>query len=148
MSVPAAFNRDENFVPITNLGFVTSKTITFDAGTTGAIGETTLFEVTGVVSIAVMGVVGGTDLTGSGVVEVGDDTTANQFLEQEPATNLDTNFIWNDATPSLVGALPTTYVMSGGNVVQTISTDTVTGGTVTYYCFWVPISSNATVSAV
>ncbi len=148
MSVPAAFNRDENFVPITNLGFVSTKQITYVAGTTGAVGETNLFKVTGVVSIAVMGVVGSIDLTGSGTLEVGDDSTTNQFLEQEAATNLDANFIWNDATPSLVGSLPLTYVMSGGNVVQTIATDTVTAGTVTYYCFWVPISANASVVAV
>lgn len=147
MSVPAAFNRDENFVPITNLGFISSKTITYVAASTGAVGETTLFTVTGLVSISVIGVVGSVDLTGSGTLEVGDDTTTDQFLGQLAATALDASEVWSDTTATLVSDMPTSYLMSGGNVVQTIATNTVTAGSITYYCFWVPISVGAKVTA-
>lgn len=149
MSVPAAFNRDENFVPVTNLGFVTTKEITYAAVSSGAVGETPLFQVTGVVNIAVMAVVGDVDLTGSGTLEVGDDTTTDAYLAQVAATALDAGEVWyDDQTPALIGSLPTSYVVSGGNVIQTIATDTVTAGTLTYYCFWTPISQGAKVVAV
>lgn len=148
MSVPAAFNRDENFVPVTTLGFTSSKTITYVAGTTGAVGPTTLFTVTGVVAMQIFATVdGATDLTGSGTLEVGISGNTASLLGQVAATALDANEIWVDTGPATIEALPALYLNNGKNVIQTIGTDTVTAGTLTYYCVWIPISPNASVVA-
>ena len=64
-TVSAQFNRDANNVPIDGLGFTETKAITYSALTTGAVGATTLFTVTGVVAIRLFGVVSGADLTGA-----------------------------------------------------------------------------------
>jgi hypothetical protein len=147
MSVPAAYARDENFVPVTTLGFTASKAITYVAGTTGATGATTLFTVTGVVALRVFAVASGTDLTGSGTVEVGIAGNTAALLAQVAATALDVGEIWTDNAPSTVEALPGFSLVSGTNVIQTIATDTVTAGTLTYYCTWVPVTPNASVVA-
>lgn len=147
MSVPAAFNRDENFVPITTLGFTSLKSITYVAGTTGATGATTLFNVTGVCFVRLFAVASGTDLTGSGTLEAGIAGNTASLLAQVAATALDVGEIWTDNGPATVEALPTGNIVSGTNIIQTIATDTVTAGTLTYYCIWVPITPNAVVAA-
>lgn len=147
MSVPAAFNRDENFVPVTNLGFTSQKAITYAAATTGAVGTTTLFTVTGVVAVQVFAVVSGVDLTGSGTLEVGIAGNTAALTAQVAATALDVGEIWVDATPVTVAAFPPLKLVSGTNIIQTIATNTVTAGTLTYYCLWSPVTNNASVVA-
>lgn len=72
MSANGAFQRDENFVPITTIGLQETKTITYVAGHLHPIDQ---------------------------------------------------------------------------DVIQTIATNTVTGGTLIYYCNWVPLSSDGNVTA-
>jgi hypothetical protein len=67
---PNAFQRDANYVPITTLGLVSSKEITYVAGTTGAVGATDLFVVTGLVAVRLVALTEDA-LTGSGTLEVG-----------------------------------------------------------------------------
>lgn len=148
MSVDAAFQRDENFVPITQLGFTDTKAITYVAGTTGATGATTLFTVTGTVAVRMFAVVSGTDLTGSGTIEVGISGNTASLLAQVAATALDVGEIWTDNAPATVEALPSQYILNGTDIIQTIATNTVTAGTLTYYCLWFPISADGEVNAV
>ncbi len=147
MSIEQSFNRDANSVPITGLGLVGSKAITYSALTTGATGATTLFTVTGVVAVRIFAVVSGTDLTGSGTIEVGIAGNTAALMAQVNATALDVGEIWNDSAPSTVEALPALQLLSGTNIIQTIATDTVTAGTLTYYCAWFPLSQSASVVA-
>jgi len=148
MAIDQAFQRDANSVPITGVGLVASKAITYVAGTTGATGATTLFTVTGVVAVRVFAVASGTDLTGSGTLEVGISGNTASLLAQVAATALDVGEIWTDNAPSTVEALPALQILAAGtDIIQTIATDTVTAGTLTYYCAWFPLTPSATVEA-
>ena len=146
MSIEQSFQRDANSVPITGLGLVGTKAITYAAGTTGAVGATTLFTVTGVVAVRIFAVASGTDLTGSGTLEVGISGNTAALLAQVAATALDVGEVWTDNAPSTVEALPALQILSGTNIIQTIATDTVTAGTLTYYCAWFPLSQSAGVT--
>ena len=141
------FTRDANFVPITGLGLVGSKAITYIGATTGAIGATTLFTVTGVVGVRLLAVVSGVDVTGAGLIEAGVAGNTAALLAQTTGTTLDVGEIWTDTGPSTVEALPAIQILNGANVIQTISGATLTAGTLTYYCAWFPISSNGNVVA-
>lgn len=148
MAVDAAFSRDQNFVPIDGLGFTATKTITFSALTTGAVGATTLFTVTGVVAVRLFGVVSGADITGSGTIEAGISGNTAALLPQTTGTALDVGEIWIDNAPSTVDGLPAQYILAAGtDIIQTIATDTLNAGTLTYYCLWYPISTDGNIVA-
>ncbi len=143
---PSAFQRDANYVPIVNLGLMASKAITYSALTTGAVGLTTLFTVTGTVAVRVFAVASGTDLTGSGTLEVGISGNTAAVIAQTAATAIDVGEIWLDTTPATVEALPSILIVAG-DIIQTIGTNTVTAGTLTYYCLWTPITSDGNIVA-
>lgn len=146
MALPVAFQRDQNFVPVTTLGFQTSKTITYVAGTTGATGTTTLFTVTGTVMINVFAYCT-VDLTGSGTIEFGFAGGTATMGNQQSATAIDANEVWSDAVLAIGGVVANHFHPTAQDVIQTIATNTVTGGTLTYYCSWVPLTQGATVVA-
>lgn len=142
----SAFQRDANHVPITNLGLQASKTITYVAGTTGAIGATTLFTVTGTVAINVFGVCS-SDLSGTGTLEIGVSGSTACLANQQVATSIDNNMVWHDAVLAIGGQVTGHEHIVTQNVIQTIATSTVTGGTITFYCLWTPLSEGASVVA-
>tara|TARA_R110000868_G_scaffold86958_1_gene243511 strand:- start:3114 stop:3566 length:453 start_codon:yes stop_codon:yes gene_type:complete len=146
--VSAAFTRDANAVPITAVGLTATKSITYAAGTTGATGATTLFTVTGVVALRVFALCG-LDLTsgGAATMEVGVAGGTATLIAQTTATAIDVGEIWIDTAPALVELLPAFSLISELDVIQTIATTTVTGGSLTYYCIWIPISDTGNVVA-
>ena len=146
MAADAAFPRDENFVPITNLGLKASKTITYSAATTGAVGVTTLFNVTGVVAMYLFGLCE-VDLTGTGTIEVGVTGATATLANQQSATAIDVHEVWHNSTLAVGGTVGNSVHIIDQNVIQTIGTNTVTGGRITYYCYWVPISEDGNVTA-
>lgn len=141
----SAFTRDGNFVPIDSLGLTASKAITYSTLTTGATGATTLFTVTGTVAIRVFALCS-TDLTGAGAtLEVGVSGNTASIISQTTGTTIDSGeFLSSNLTPASVLALPAIQ-LTATDVIQTIATNPVTGGVLTYYCVWVPISSDANV---
>ena len=141
------FTRDANFVPITNLGLVASKAITYVAGTTGATGATTLFTVTGCVVVRVWGVCGLT-LVGAATLEVGIvGGTATILAQIGDATTLATDELYLDATPTTkVEALPAALLIGNGqDIIQTIGSTAISAGSITYYCAWTPLSADGNV---
>ncbi len=138
--------RDENFVPIQGLGLQENKTITYVAGTTGAEGATTLFTVTGTVAVNVFGFCT-TNLTGSGTLEVGVTGSTACLCDQQSATDIDNHDVWHDAVLAIGGQVAGHYHVINQDVIQTIATDTVTGGVITYYCNWIPLSEGSIVVA-
>lgn len=142
-----AFPRDDNDVPITGIGLIATKAITYVGATTGAVGATTLFTITGNVAIRVFAVCSGTDLTGSGTLEVGISGNTAAIIAQTAATAIDVGEIWYGTNPPTVGVMPNQLILAGTDIIQTIATDTVTAGTLTYYCLWYPISTNGNVTA-
>lgn len=146
MNNNSAFIRDANNVPITNLGLTESKTITFVAGTTGAVGTTTLFTITGTVAVNVFGFCT-TDLAGSGTVEVGVSGSTACLCDQQSATSIDNHEVWHDSVLTVGGQVAGHVHIINQDVIQTIATNTVSAGVITYYCLWTPISSDGNVVA-
>jgi len=107
------FNRDANYVPITNLGLTATKAITYSALTTGAVGLTTLFTVTGCVAVRLFGVCT-IDLTGSGTIEAGISGNTAGLLAQTTGTAIDANEVWIDTAPATIEALPAIQIIGNG----------------------------------
>lgn len=143
--ISAVFQRDANHVPITTLGLFAEKEITYVAANTGATGATTLFTVTGVVAMRLFGICS-VDLTGSGTIEAGIAGNTASLLAQTTGTAIDAGEIWIDNAPATVELLPALSIVKN-DVIQTIGTNTLTAGTLKYYCQWVPISSDGNVVA-
>lgn len=143
--ITQSFNRDANSVPITGLGLVCTKAITYTTLTTGAVGATTLFTVTGLVAMRVWAVESGTDITGSGTIEVGIAGNTAALLAQTTGTAIDVGEIWVDTGPATIEALPALQLVSGTNVIQTIAGSTLDAGTLTFYCAWFPLTQSASV---
>lgn len=140
------FPRDANRVPISNLGLIASKAITFVAGTTGAIGATTLFTVTGTVAVRIFAVCSGSLTGATATTEVGVSGNTAALIAQTTATNITNGKVWVDTGPASVELLPSHAVVAA-NITQTIATAAVSGGTLTYYCVWNPISTDGNVVA-
>jgi hypothetical protein len=130
---------------------VTSGLITWAAATTGAIATHPLFTVTGVVALTVFAVVG-TDATsgGAATISVGTALSTAGLLPNVAYSVLDASEIWHDATPDT--SIELDSVLTKKIVVQTINVyiagATITGGTITFYCSWYPVSSDGNVVAV
>lgn len=141
-TISSAFNRDANYVPIVNLGLTATKTITYVTATTGAIGATTLFTVTGTILVNIFAVCT-VDLTGAtATLEVGIAGNTAALIAQTVGTTIDTGEIWNATNPPTVVAPISSKLISGTNIIQTIATATVDAGALTYYVYWNPISSD------
>lgn len=146
MTQVGALPRDDNDSPIPTLGLQAEKTITYAAGTTGAVGTTTLFTVTGTVAVNVFGFCT-SDLTGTGTLEIGVASSTAALCNQQSATAIDNHEVWHNSSLA-VGANVAAYLHPiNESVIQTIATNTVTGGTITFYCNWVPLSDGATLTA-
>lgn len=142
---PDALARDANGVPITENGILTGpKTITFVGATTGAVGATTLFTITGTVAVNVFGFCT-TDLAGSGTIELGVSGATACLADQQSATTIDNHDVWHDSVIAIGGQVAGHTHIINQDIIQTIATNTVSGGVMSYYCWWTPISSDGNV---
>ncbi|MBT6757772.1 MAG: hypothetical protein HOA84_05540 [Candidatus Jacksonbacteria bacterium] len=142
------FQRDANHVPITTLGLVASKPITYAAGSTGATGVTTLFTVTGIVAVNLFGFCT-SDLTSAGAatIEGGVASSTASLADQVTATTIDDHMVYHDAVLLIGGQVAGHMHIVDEDLIQTIGTTTISGGTLTWYVTWVPISTNGNVAA-
>ena len=130
------------------------KSITYAAGTTGAIASSTLFTVTGVVRVRIVARCTAT-LTSGGVptIEVGTTiNTAGLLPQVANATGIAVDELWHmqDGTvDASVEAESTAFItkLVSTNILQKIATATVTGGSLEFYVFWQPLSPDGTVVA-
>ncbi|MBZ0294504.1 MAG: hypothetical protein K8L99_18210 [Anaerolineae bacterium] len=135
---------------------IASKAVTYDGGTTNAQGDydgtgnpTTLFTVTGDVMVIVFGKCTTLLAGASATVEVGVASNTAGIIAQSTATDIDAGEVWRDATPAVgVESLNDPMVIIGGaDIIETIATANVTSGAITYYCLWIPLSSDGAVAA-
>jgi hypothetical protein len=145
MTQVGAFGRDDNDSAITTLGLQQEKTITYAALTTGATGTTTLFTVTGTVAVKVFGFCT-TNLAGSGTIEVGVAGSTAALCDQVAATDVDNHDVYQGSVLAIAGSLADWKIINQ-NIIQTIATDTISGGVLTFYCEYVPLSEGAHVVA-
>lgn len=112
------------------------------------------FTVTGDVKVKLYGVVGATGITstsGTTTLSVGTTESAAGILAASTVngTQFAATDVWVDSTPANdVEGEPGWFVIGGGaDILLTRSVDDLTAGTLTLYCWWVPLSAGATVVA-
>ena len=114
------------------------------------------FTVTGDVMAKVVGVVGATGITstsGTTTLAVGTTELATGIIAASTVNN--TQFaatdVWVDSSPANdceIMASAAGHIIGGGaDIILTGSADDLTAGTLTLYCFWMPLSAGATVVA-
>jgi hypothetical protein len=138
------------------LPFLVSKRITFDGGTSDAIGDKDgalatfpIFTVTGDVEVFVLGIVK-TTLVGAATLEIGvANNTASIIAQVADATTLQVNEGWHDATSVLAeGFTPQIHPIGGGlDINGKVAAADITAGVIDFYCHWRPLSADGMVEA-
>ena len=151
-----SISRDDNFVPVQgDRSLIASKTMVLAGGNLNDPGDVdgtgnpaTLFTVTGDVVASVFGICN-VDLDGAtATIEVGVVGGTALLIAQTVATDIDVNEAWVDATPGLTQAVPSSQIVGNGqDIIQTVGTANITAGSITYYCYYQPLETGATVVA-
>lgn len=134
------------------------KDITFDGGTTNAIGDFDgtgdpfdIFSVTGDVLVKVIGICTTTLVGASSTLEVGVTGTTAGIIAQTTGTDIDVNEIWHDATPDAgveaATVMAEKIIANGLDVIGTVGTANITAGVIKFICLWKPISKDGDVAA-
>lgn len=128
-----------------------SKSVTFAAGTTGkqSTGTFKLATVTGTVALQCFAVnTGGTTLTGpNSTIEVGTALSSDAILPQTLCTTWNSKLILQNTTLGTSVELTSTvkkFIVTQ-DINYKIGTADITGGTVTFYFRWTPISPDGKV---
>jgi hypothetical protein len=120
--------------------------VTFVAGTTGSVATHSLVTVTGAVAMSLFAVCS-VDVAGAGTIEVGTALATAGMIAQTTGTDIDVGDIWHDASPD--SSIELTSVITQKIVTQNvgykIASATLTGGSVTFYIGWAPISPDGRV---
>ena len=136
--------------------------ITYAAGSTGAIGSTTLFTVTGDVAITFLAAKCTTDLTSAGAPTwtlgvVGNTALWSAGSSAPDVTGWDTGE-WYDANAAAYSLAGGSSIPNGdasqwvsgaaisANIIQTIAAATITGGVVRWYVSYIPLSGDGAVA--
>lgn len=141
--------RDGNFVPIQGINsLIAEKTIAFDgASGNGAVGSVALFTVTGTVVVMIIGACTESLASGGGgTIEVGVSGFTNGSLGNRTATNIDAGHVWVNDDLNFMGNIAN-HRATQRNIIATIGTGDITDGTITFYCFWYPLSADGNVVA-
>lgn len=131
-----------------------TKTAEFSDGAgTGQAGTFALFTVTGDVIARVVAVCTDTlvEGVGGGTIEVGVTGSTAVIIAQTTATDIDVTDIWHAAVPATDIAALTVMsdhiIAAGLDIFATIGAQTITDGTIAFYCFWTPLSSDGNIVA-
>ena len=137
---------------------VAEKTITFDGGTSNAIGDHDgtndpfdIFTVTGEVDVKVYAVCT-TNLAGAtATLEVGVTGATAGIIAQTTATDIDANDLWHDASPDagleLSSVVTAKTIVNGLDIIGTVGTANITAGVIKFVCLWKPVSTDGEVTA-
>ena len=133
------------------------KSITFDGGTTNAIGDFDgtgdpfdIFTVTGTVRGRVYAVCTTTlTIVATATLEVGTAKNTAGVIAQTAGDAIDVDEIWHDASPDAsVEALTTVAEkIINQDVIGTTATANITAGVIKFICVWTPVSSDGNVVA-
>jgi hypothetical protein len=141
------FRRDGNGVPITGFGLTEKKTISFAAGTTGAVGTTTLFRVVGNVTVNVFAICSESLVSSSGTVEIGIAGNTASLANQVVATTVDAGSAYStNRLGTAVQLFPLVIPLTSQDIILTIGTAEITDGTLEFYCVWIPLDADSSVT--
>jgi len=124
------------------------QTITFAAGTTGAVAAKEVFQVTGLVLCTVFGICT-TTLTGSGTIAVGTVNDTDLIIAASTGASIDAGDLWIDDAAigdaeEYANALP--WILTNGqDLAYEVESATLTAGVIDFYCLWYAISKGAEV---
>lgn len=123
---------------------VASKSITYDGSLSYAA-----FTVTGLVAVKVVGYVGTALTNHANATSVGTATSAAGLIAATAGTAMQTEGqAWVDNAPSKFETFPANWTLIGnGEDIAVVGTANITGGVVTLYCWYIPISAGAAVVA-
>jgi hypothetical protein len=141
----ATFPRDDNYVPIQDKdGLILSKSVTYVAATTGAKGAHTLFTVSGACIVKIVGVCSvDLDSDGAATIEVGIAGSTAGLIAQTDHATIDAGEFWIDATPAIIET-DVAGKLIALDIIETIATETLKAGVITYYCYWRPMTPTST----
>ena len=131
------------------------KSITFDGGTTNAIGDHdgtsdpfSIFTVTGTVRMKIYAICTTTLVGALATLEVGTALSTAGLIAQTTATDIDVNEIWHDATPDTSIELDTVSVENivSQSVIGTVATANITAGVIKFMILWRPITADGNVT--
>jgi hypothetical protein len=157
-----AIPRDENRIPIQGrYSLLQKKEVEFAGGTTNDMGDYdgtgnpfTLFHITGDVLVNVIALCKESLAGANATIEIGVAGATAALATQITATDLDINEVLDvpilTGEPSIAAyTIDHFHPISGGlDIIQTVGTANITGGKITYYCFWPPLSDDGLVEAV
>lgn len=133
---------------------VVTKTAEFSDGAgTGQAGTFALFTVTGAVLVRVIAECTDSLIegVGGGTIEVGISGSTAVIIAQTTSTTIDVNEIWHDATSDsdieALSVMSDFIIVGASDIFATIAAQTITDGTIIFYCFWTPLSSDGLVVA-
>ena len=109
----------------------------------------TLFTVTGEVEAYIVGYINIAVTSGGALtLEVGVSGSTAGLIAQTAVGNLLIDRLWVDATPGALVSKPSEKIIANGaNISHIIKTAAATAGSITYYAWWRPLSSDGEVVA-
>jgi hypothetical protein len=128
------------------------KSITFVAGTTGAIASKELFDVTGTVMATIIGVcTADVTMTGAGAtLSLGTSASVTAFIGATAGDAIDAGeLVGVHTTPPtsivVTDSIPQWIYCKDIDLGYAVATDTLSGGAIDFYCLWYPIVEGSTV---
>lgn len=122
--------------------------ITFAAATTGAVATHEIFTVTGLVRMIIIPVCTA-NVAGAGTIELGVAGDTDLFIGTTTGADIDAGEIWVDTTPTELAfnysSVLDKVVPNGLDVGYEVKTDTLTGGAITFHCWWWDLDSTGNV---
>ena len=123
-----------------------SKSVTFVAATTGAVGTFKIVGITGTVALSIFGICT-VNSAGTGTIEVGTALSTAGLIAQVNCNAFTAGEIWHDNSPD--SSIELTSVITKNIVTQDvahkITTNTMSAGAITFYILWSPISPDGLV---
>jgi len=135
-----------------------TKDITFDGGTTNAIGDHdgtgdpfSIFTVTGNVRVKIIGICTTSLVGASSTLEIGIAGGTAKIIAQTTGTDIAVGEIWHDASPDAgveaATVLSEKIIANGADIIGTVATANITAGVIKFICLWKPIDADGNVVA-
>jgi len=132
---------------------VVRKTIVFDGGAGKGLSGSPipLFTVNGSVYVLVVAFcTESTAVSGAATIEVGISGATATLIAQTLASLILNGLVWFDTSPAAIepqASLGGAFIAGGADIIGTVGTANITDGTVTWCCFWTPLSDDGNVIA-
>jgi len=133
---------------------VASKVVTFNAGAgNGAVGQISLFTVTGAVAFNLSAICTTLLATQAGAtISVGTATTVDGIIAVTTGVDIDAGDIWFAAAPATVldtiaNGMLEFVIGDGADITADVLVDTIDSGVIEFRCFWTPLTVGASVAA-